>query len=170
MRTLQVPPGAGGVSHFIRVCYYLFMNKENRFNGEVSYLHRNILQIDNRSLETVDMLPEDLEEIIELFGDDFRLHMPEITAHNEQDRPTTSRFLRPVILIARLALINQPYNALTRQALISRQRHIVHDALLTDEALPYWMSVARTDFQPQVHVLEGHVPAISGVWLGISEK
>jgi len=146
------------------------MTKENRFEGTVTFRHRNILQIDGRTIETPDIFPHELQEVVDLIDDQLRLHMPEIASEEQVYRPTESRFLRPVILIARLALIDQPYNALTQQALISKQRHIVHSALLTDEALPYWTAVERTQFNPQAHVIEGAPKDFSGVWLGVSEK
>jgi hypothetical protein len=137
---------------------------------QISFRLRNILEINGSSLETVDYSPDALGEIVELIDEDLREKMAEETIFDREYRPTATRFLRPVILIARMALEEQPYMALNRHALISRSRHFTHGSVLTLEALPYWNSVVRTNFQPQVHFIRSIDEMTSGVWLGVSEK
>jgi hypothetical protein len=146
------------------------MNEHSESGVRISYRLRNILELNGRSLESVDFSPKALSEVVELIDDDLRAKMADEEAFNREYRPTSSRSLRPVILIARLALEDQPYMALTKHALQSGERYFTHPSVLTEEAFPYWNSVAATDFQPQVHNLRSTNNMTSGVWLGISEK
>ncbi|MDB5179555.1 MAG: hypothetical protein JWN12_187 [Candidatus Saccharibacteria bacterium] len=104
---------------------------------QISFRLRNILEINGNSLETADYSPNAIGEIVELIDEDLREKMAEEAAFNREYRPTATRFLRPVILIARMALEEQPYMALNRHALISGSRHFTHGSVLTLEALPY---------------------------------
>ena len=143
--------------------------KEHQFDLNVSFSLNNILEINKQHLETADLTPDALKSIVSAVDKDIRDQFALLEAFDATYRPTSSRFLRPVILIARLALIDQPSNALTQQALISNQRHITHPSLLTLEAFEYWNSIDTQQYQPQVHVLGGTNRTSSGVWLGVSE-
>lgn len=143
---------------------------EKQFNLSVGFRLNNILEVNEHQLETPDLTPAALTDILRYINDDIKAHLNDIERFDTEYRPTSSRFLRPVILVARLALFDQKYNALTQNALISRQRHITHPSLLTEEAFEYWNSVDKESYQPQVHVLHGSDKDSSGVWLGISEK
>lgn len=143
---------------------------EHQFDVNVSFRLNNILEFNGRPLETPKYTPDELGEVVNLIDKDLKRHFTTLEKFDDEYRPTSSRFLRPVILIARLALIDQPYNALTKNALISGQQHITHPSLLTKEALLYWNSIEATEFQPQVHILAGIDNESSGIWLGITER
>ncbi|HEY8886306.1 MAG TPA: hypothetical protein VIM31_02265 [Candidatus Microsaccharimonas sp.] len=143
---------------------------EHQFDLNVSFRLNNILEINNHHLETADLTPVALGDIVSYVDDDIKQHLSDLENFDTQYRPTSSRFLRPVILVARLALFDQQYDALTNKTLISGQRHITHASLLTEEAFEYWNSIDKDEYQPQVHVLSGTDKASSGVWLGISER
>lgn len=166
----KVSPEAGGFSHLFFFLYSMYMNEHAENGITISYRLRNILEINGRSLESADFSPAALGEIVTLIDTDLRDKMLEEEFFDRMYRPTTTRSLRPVVLIARLALEDQPYMALTRRALQSRNRHFTHPSILTEEAYPYWNSVALTNFQPQVHFVRSTDQISSGVWLGVSES
>ena len=136
----------------------------------VTFGLRNILLVNNRSFETPDILPDNIQEIIECVDDDLQRQFAIIEAQDSVWRERQPSRLRPTILIARLALYDQPLMALTRNALLSGHNFFTHGSVLTEEALPYWNSTLATPYQPEVHNLRGTNAATSGVWLGISPK
>lgn len=142
---------------------------EYQFDVNVSFRLNNILELNGHQIETPDLSPDALKALIHDVGDDLKLHLTELEQFDHEYRPTSSRSIRPVILIARLALFDQSYNALTKHALTSRQRHFNTSNALTPEAFTYWNSIDSTQYSPQVHVLHGSDNDTSGVWLGISE-
>lgn len=146
------------------------MNDHAETSITISYRLRNILEINGRSLESADFSPAALGEIVTLIDTDLRDKILQEELFDREYRPTATRSLRPVILIARLALEDQPFMALTRRALQGRNRHFTHPSVLTEEAYPYWNSVALTNFQPQVHFVRSTDQTSSGVWLGVSES
>ncbi|RWZ78806.1 MAG: hypothetical protein EOT05_03605 [Candidatus Microsaccharimonas sossegonensis] len=146
------------------------MNQYNNSHVNITYRLRNILELNGRSLESVDLTPAALANIITQIDAELSKKMIEEAAFNQEYRPTASRFIRPVVLIARLALEDQPFMALNRRALQSGERYFTHGSVLTEEALPYWNSVAGTGYQPQVHNLRSTDASTAGIWLGISEK
>ena len=143
---------------------------EHKFDVDVSFRLQNILELNKRSIDTVDLKPSELEEIIDLVGDELQVRFGELRAFDETYRSSSQGSAPPVILIARMALLDQPYTALSRNALIGGVDHGVHENVLSDDALPYWDSVDRDIYDPQVHSLRGTDEASSGIWLGISEK
>ena len=146
------------------------MNENNEVGVRISFRLRNILELNGKSLESIDFSPVALTEVIELLEDDLRIKMAQEATHNREYRPSAQHYLRPVILIARLALENQPFLALTGRALQSRNNFFIHGSVLTEEAVPYWNGIALTRFQPQIHNLRSTNESTAGVWLGISEK
>jgi len=169
---LRFPPGAGGVSHLkLHIMLYdtCMGTSEHQFNLNVTFRLDNILKLNGRQIETADLTPDALKVVIQRVDDDLKLHFAALEAFDRDYSLVASRFIRPVIHIARLALLDQQYDALKPQALLSHQRHITHPNLLTEEAFAYWNSIDKTEYQPQVHVLSGTDRQSSGVWLGISE-
>ena len=142
---------------------------EHQYELDVSFRLKNILELDGRQIESVDLSPDALRALVTDVDSDIKQHLGEIAQFDHEYRPTSSRFLRPVVLVARLALFDQQYNALTQKALISRQRHFISPEYLTEDATPYWFSVKGAGYQPQAHVVSGPDKDSSGVWLGISE-
>ncbi|MBC7459450.1 hypothetical protein H7200_01915 [Candidatus Saccharibacteria bacterium] len=138
-------------------------------NPEVSFTLQNILQINGRIIESVDTTPYALSETITSIEPELTLQMEKLRVYNESIRPSQPMRLRPVILIARLALFDQPYNALTQQALRSRQHHFTHASALTEEAFVYWNEVKNLEYHPYVSHLAS-TEETTGVWLGIFEK
>jgi len=146
------------------------MSAEHIPEAVVTFGLRNILLVNNRSFESADLVPNNIEEIVECVDDDLQRQFTLLEQQDRIWREQQSSHLRPTILIARLALYDQPYMALTRKALISGHNFFTHGSVLTEEALPYWNSASATSYQPEVHHLRGTNSTTSGVWLGISPK
>jgi len=168
MRSPKVPPGTGGFRILILYVINTIMN-EHQKSFDVSFRLKNILELNGRQIESADQDPDAFKPLIEYISDDIKLYMTELEQFDEAYRPTSSRSIRPVVLVARLALIDQQLFALNQHALISKQRHFTHPNVLTEHAFAYWNSINKERFQPQVHVLEGTDTKSSGVWLGVSE-
>jgi hypothetical protein len=136
---------------------------------EISFTLQNILQINGRIIESVDTTPNALSETISELEPELTLQMERLRIYNETIRPSQPMRLRPIILVARLALFDQPYNALTQQALRSRQHHFTHASALTEEAFGYWNEIKNLKYNPYVSHLAS-TEETTGVWLGIFEK
>jgi len=146
------------------------MSAEHIPETTVTFGLRNILLVNNRSFETPDILPDNLVEIVECVDDELQHQFAVLEAQDNIWRERQPSRIRPAILIARLALYDQPLMALTAEAINSRHHFFTEGKYLTEEALPYWNSALRTPYQPEVHNLRGTNAATSGVWLGISPK
>ena len=130
---------------------------------------RHILVLNKRIIESVDIDPDSIHDIIEYTQPKLTAQFDILDSHNDKWRPTQSLQRHSTILIARLALYDQQIMALTQPALMSKQDSFTDASALTQAALPYWDSAAATNYQPEVHVLRSN-RATSGVWLGISQK
>jgi hypothetical protein len=142
--------------------------KEYGFVTDVSFRFGNILLLNGKQIETPDHTPEDLRAQLAAVSLDICVELERLEHHDREYRPTSSRFLRPIVLVARLALTGQEDKALSRNALHSRQHHITHPDLLTAEAFTYWNSIDTETFQPQAHVIKGVDKDSAGVWLGVN--
>lgn len=148
-------------------CYSETM-KEYGFDSDVSFHSGNILHVNGRTIETPDHTPEELRSLISSVSLDICIELERLEHQDRAYRPANSLILRPVVLIARLALGGQEYEALSQHALASRQHHFTHPDQLTAEAFPYWNSIDTETFQPQAHVIKGISASLSGVWLGVN--
>ena len=138
------------------------MNFERGIPPEVTFGLRHILQLNGRPIDSVDISPKQLEVTLEEIDTALQVKFHELELSAER--------LRPVILLTRLALYDQPYMALTQNALISGEHFFTHASILTEEALPYWHVTAATKYQPQIHNLRSVSNDTAGVWLGISQR
>ena len=149
------------------VCYSETM-KEHGFDTDVSFHSGNILHVNGRTIETADHTPDELRALIAAVSLDICIELERLEHQDRAYRPAHSPVLRPVVLVARLALGGQEYEALSHHALASRQHYFTHPDQLTAEAFPYWNSIDTKTFQPQAHVVKGANNKNSGVWLGVN--
>lgn len=142
---------------------------EHGFDVNVSFRLNNIMELNGRSLEAPDLAEGELGATVKSVDTDIRRHFDEVDAFDQEFRPTSARSLRPVVLVARLALAEQKFLVLTPQAIHSKHHSFTHDSVLTSETLHYWTELKQAGFQPHVQTLGGVKSEDYGIWIGVSD-
>jgi hypothetical protein len=137
---------------------------------DVSFRRDSFMMVGNRPLETDDISPRYLRDVIDISAE--ALHA-RIEYLNERDRTPHSRKIpRSHILVARLALAEREHDVLRSTPITLALRQTFHEYPddLERIARGYWGAVSETDFSPivQSHIMIGD-PQIDGTWIGIRE-
>jgi hypothetical protein len=135
----------------------------------ISFEHSNILTVDDRIIQTDDTVPSALSAFVEEQKDEISDHMRFLEMEDRRLEPLLLP-KRPVVLIARMAVLTNIADALNPAAVLS-------DLLIFDEYKyiqspysQYWVALSETGtFDPIAQRLFGN-ERIAGVWLGVTAK
>jgi hypothetical protein len=132
----------------------------------VSIDHLGTLLLRGHIIEAADTIPENLQLLVASHETIIKNKMLSIFKNELFSDRETRDSLSPSILVARVALLDSPLDALTKEAVEADASIYMKDIALNEIYRQFWVSLNETAFLPEVRRLKFPLDR-AGIWLSI---